>query len=283
MSDRFFSRFFKARLGNLEVTVSLNDRFERLSDAPRESGEEHFHAQYEIFFAGEIPLEIVVAGTPLRLCRAALCLPPFTPHVVRRREQVYCFCFEIRQTSGAEGDDSVYAVMRALLSDPTRPLAMSEDIYGDLHRLVTAYHTTSSLGEEMASALLRLVFFDLYESNAALTGEDEVASIHDYCTVIDQFIYTRYTERITLSTVAEALHLSTKQVSRIIRKKYRATLSGLLTEKRLQVAAQLLCDTDRSVSEIAATLFGRSNRYFYRLFSEKYGCSPLAYRKAAQK
>ncbi len=283
MENKFFSRFFKARLGNLEIAASLNSSLAMPTVRGEGDGrrDDHFHAQYELFVAGDEPLIIKIGETALSVRRAAVCIPPFTPHTVRRPQGTYCFCFEMRRVGNAEVEGAVYPTMQSLLSE-VRPLQIADTVYTDLWRLERAYHSTAVVDEQAVSALLRLIFWQLYEGNATVAATDGVAAVNDYCIVIDQIVNTRYTERITLSTVAEALHLSTKQTARIICKRYRATLSELLTEKRLQVAAALLRDGDRSVSDIASFLFGRSENYFYRLFRAKYGLSPLAYRKAAR-
>ena len=133
--------------------------------------------------------------------------------------------------------------------------------------------------EEKLKALLKLLFISLYENNVHADGIEENTAINDYCLVIEHFIHHHYTENITLATVAEALHLSTKQTSRIIRKRYHASLSELLNEKRLNVAAHLLKTSDIPIAQVASRIFYRSENYFFRLFKGKYGLSPLAYRK----
>ena len=57
------------------------------------------------------------------------------------------------------------------------------------------------------------------------------------------------------------------------------TLADLVKEKKLAIAKILLKNTDMKVSEIATQVNVGTENYFYMLFSQKYGLSPLQYRK----
>ena len=54
-------------------------------------------------------------------------------------------------------------------------------------------------------------------------------------------------------------------------------------ELKLKKAAKYLLYGDIPVNEISELLGFSSSAYFIKLFKQKYGCSPLAYRKQAQK
>jgi len=83
--------------------------------------------------------------------------------------------------------------------------------------------------------------------------------------------------------VANNIFLSEKQISRIIEKEYKCTFSELLTEKRLAIAEVLLKTTDMKISDIAAQAFYGTETYFYTIFKNKYGMSPLKYRNISKK
>ncbi len=85
------------------------------------------------------------------------------------------------------------------------------------------------------------------------------------------------------ATAAEQVALSTKQITRIIRKSYGTSFSALVADKRLAAAKMLLKNTTLSVGEIAERTFPGSESYFYTLFKKKIGCSPVAYRKTCEK
>ena len=80
--------------------------------------------------------------------------------------------------------------------------------------------------------------------------------------------------------MAEHVYLSTKQISRIIKKEYGCTLSQLVTDKKLAAAKKLLKDTDMKIGEIALAVNLGAENYFYLLFKKKYNQTPLQYRKS---
>ncbi len=266
------SRSYKIPVSASTVTVHLDSRFGREGDfsAEKSTVGEHFHTQYELFFVTG-RLTVCIEGECRSLTSGVLCLPPFTHHAVLLREGVYTLRITAREGEVAPP-----------LSETVKELSLSEFAAGLLPRLSLAGRKESATADAEVEALLFLLFLDLYEENVQRPRLAKLQAIDDYCSVIDHYVHVHYAEPVTLKTVAEALHLSTKQVSRIISGRYHSTLSALLNEKRLQVAAELLLSTELSVGAIAGRVFGRSENYFYRLFREKYGLSPLAYRKKAR-
>ena len=74
------------------------------------------------------------------------------------------------------------------------------------------------------------------------------------------------------------MYLSQKQVSRIVKKQYGCTFPELMNQKRMSVAVMLLKNTHLSVSEIAVRVGINNENYFYKLFKERCGVTPLKYR-----
>ncbi|MGH0033588.1 MAG: helix-turn-helix transcriptional regulator [Myxococcota bacterium] len=83
-----------------------------------------------------------------------------------------------------------------------------------------------------------------------------------------------------LSSFAERLGLSTRQVSRLFQEELGLTFREYVTELRLERASQLLARTDRSITEVAFESGWRSLSHFTTVFREKVGITPRAYRRA---
>lgn len=92
-----------------------------------------------------------------------------------------------------------------------------------------------------------------------------------------QYIEENYKEA-SLGWFAKQEEISIYQFSRLIRKQTGCTFKELLQTRRLVKAAQLLKQTQLPVSDIIAAVGYDNNSYFYRVFKEKYGCSPREYR-----
>jgi AraC-like DNA-binding protein len=90
----------------------------------------------------------------------------------------------------------------------------------------------------------------------------------------------RYREPLEVSTLARAAHLSSAHFSREFRHAFGETPHQYLLTRRLERAAELLRDTDRSVADICLAVGLRSVGSFTTSFSRTFGVSPTAYRAA---
>jgi AraC-like DNA-binding protein len=91
-------------------------------------------------------------------------------------------------------------------------------------------------------------------------------------------IDARYREPLDVQTVARAAHLSPAHFSREFRRAFGETPHQYLLTRRLERAAALLRDTDRSVAEICFIVGLRSVGSFTTSFGKAYGRTPTAYR-----
>jgi AraC-like DNA-binding protein len=90
----------------------------------------------------------------------------------------------------------------------------------------------------------------------------------------------RYREPLDVARLARAAHLSPAHFSREFRRAFGETPHQYLLTRRLERAAALLRNTDRSVADICLTIGLRSIGSFTTSFSRAYGRSPTAYRAA---
>ena len=93
------------------------------------------------------------------------------------------------------------------------------------------------------------------------------------------FIYRRYQDKLTLADIAAAGHVGRSKCCQMFRQYLQRTPIEYLNEYRLKVAACLLRDSPRSVTDIALSCGFRHLSYFSRTFFASYGCSPADYRK----
>src|SRR5947207_12100159 len=90
----------------------------------------------------------------------------------------------------------------------------------------------------------------------------------------------RYSEPLTVDDLAGAAGLSAAYFSREFRRAFGETPHRYLLTRRLERAAALLRNTDRSVAEICFGVGLRSLGSFTTSFGRAYGVSPAAYRAA---
>src|SRR5947207_3499068 len=90
----------------------------------------------------------------------------------------------------------------------------------------------------------------------------------------------RYREPLDVAALARAAHLSPAHFSREFRRAFGETPHQYLLTRRLERAAALLRQTDRSVADICLTVGLHSVGSFTTSFGRAFGLSPTAYRAA---
>jgi AraC-like DNA-binding protein len=90
----------------------------------------------------------------------------------------------------------------------------------------------------------------------------------------------RYRDPLDVRTLAEAAHLSPWHFSREFRRALGESPHKYLLTRRLERAAALLRNTDRTVTDICLTVGLRSVGSFTTSFGRAFGRSPTAYRAA---
>jgi AraC-like DNA-binding protein len=90
----------------------------------------------------------------------------------------------------------------------------------------------------------------------------------------------RYREPLDVATLARAAHVSPAHFAREFRRAFGETPHRYLLTRRLERAAALLRNTDRSVTDICLSVGLTSVGSFTTSFGKLYGMSPTAYRAA---
>ena len=91
---------------------------------------------------------------------------------------------------------------------------------------------------------------------------------------------SRFREPLDVPALARAARLSPAHFSREFRRAYGETPHQYLLHRRLERAAELLRNTDRSVADICFTVGLASVGSFTTSFGRAFGLSPTAYRAA---
>ncbi len=83
----------------------------------------------------------------------------------------------------------------------------------------------------------------------------------------------------TLEELSESTGYSTAYLSRLLKKNTGCNFKQLLQTRKLQQATYYLENTTLTTERIIEAIGYENSAYFYRKFSEKYGCSPREYKK----
>ena len=93
------------------------------------------------------------------------------------------------------------------------------------------------------------------------------------------YIQEHYTEKITLSMLADEFHLSEKYISWYFKEHFNISFIQYVSHLRMTKAKDLLLTTEQAVTEIAFSCGYPSVNFFIRSFKELHGITPLQYRK----
>ena len=147
---------------------------------------------------------------------------------------------------------------------------------GEIHHLDIREIGLSSHHLQTRIYLLQILQM-LYEAGALTKAE--TAGNSDMQKELLGYIQNHYTEKITLSMLAEEFHLSEKYISRYFVEHFYLPFSNYVLHLRLTHAKQLLETTEESVTEIALQSGFSNVSYFIRAFKNAYDKPPLKYRK----
>lgn len=95
-----------------------------------------------------------------------------------------------------------------------------------------------------------------------------------------RFIEDRWSEKLTLDTIARASGLNRGKLTRGFRDLFSCTVADAIVEERLGKAKQMLLVTDLPVSSIGYRCGYLNNASFARAFSRHFGVAPTRYRAA---
>lgn len=97
------------------------------------------------------------------------------------------------------------------------------------------------------------------------------------------YIHQHYFEKITLEDLAKSASVSKSEALRCFKGIVGQSPIKYLKEYRLQSAAQLILNTDYSISTICELCGFNDNSYFSKSFKEMYHCTPYEYKSAPQR
>lgn len=129
----------------------------------------------------------------------------------------------------------------------------------------------NNLISELMVQLLRLHMAERDQQHFLQLGNHKLSDILIY---IDN-----HCDSVTLDSVAETFHFHPSYLSKIIKNNTGLTFTNILQYTRLKQAALLLKNTQLSVTDIAHQVGYNNISYFYKLFQDKYGCTPAEYRE----
>lgn len=160
-----------------------------------------------------------------------------------------------------------------MLCRVSRELDIQTDKF-DKKRLLDQFNTIELL-DDYVNWIYKLI--DVYSNYVALRN----SSIDmEYVSKIKEYISSNIDNQISLNSVADHFKMNTSYLSTFFKEASGMNFSDFVVNKKLEKAAELLLSPNALDINKIADIIGYSNTtYFTKLFKEKYGMTPLQYRK----
>ena len=140
------------------------------------------------------------------------------------------------------------------------------------------YSTTEKQNPELAKSIIFSVLSIII--NTFLTNvSSEQLNTSDIFLHILQTMSSPHVLQSGIPALLKELNYSHGHMCRIIKACSGKTLLGVLTEKRMEHAANLLKTTDNKLTDIAAAVGYESLSHFVSVFKKEIGISPIKYKK----
>ncbi|MBQ8823372.1 MAG: helix-turn-helix transcriptional regulator [Lachnospiraceae bacterium] len=176
--------------------------------------------------------------------------------------------------------EAVFAgYVQPLLMGRRKALVKLTPEFGDLIRDICIIYEEGAFGYELRikQSLLH-IFYLLMKA-----GEDTMPGVQNSKSLLVKevldYIRVNYGEPISLSLLAEQVHVSREYLCRTFRALSGSTPIEFLNRYRIRQSTFLLSQTDKSISEIAQNCGFNHSSYYGKLFFEYMGCTPGEYRK----
>jgi len=237
----------------------------------------HCHAEYElhILLDGSCRLEVEDQQLTLQKGQGIL-LVPGEYHRPRSFWDGFCrFTLAFSPVT-----DALAQALAQVL--PTSRLFSAE---GSLQQLCAdifrEYAASNLYKQEQLQALLTLLIVQLMRRlSVGQSDEDSPDTLteHQRISRIDDFFEKNFMDSAGETDLAESLHLSRRQLDRVLKKNYGMNYRQKLIRARMDHAAWLLRTSCLRVSQVAQQVGYSSDSAFFQVFRRQFGITPSQYR-----
>lgn len=284
-------RIFSANLENAALRVMFDTQLPAAAEAgsltPRLNKPLHSHSFCEVFAVGKGTVTVLTEDGELKLGAGDLLfLPPGVRHIRQWMEaEASCVSLGFLWDSGRRQNLEGCPLYRPFFT-AAGPLKLTAA--PELVREVYALYRMPSVPQgswegiavvlRFATALLRIDRSRLELLTAAGAERREEPVGRDRTAQLEYILLTRFTEPLSMETLARELWISPRHLARLMQRRYGKNLHQVLTEYRMHLAGELLKTEELTVESIAAAVGISRKSTFYRAFREHYGMTPQAFR-----
>lgn len=259
----------------------------------------HRHDYFEVlFFASEASDQRIALREYVTRRGSIFFISPMTPHQVRFDANAACYVLYFDATFlspdvSDQGDIDMEMLARAPELAPfvyqhDLDFVLGQDslgrIQGMCDRMLAESNTARLCSKEVIRANLIMLLAEvtqLYEPQirALMHDRPPLGGSERHVKGVMRFIDRNLTGNATLSDAARSVAVSPNYLATLLKRETGKTYVELVTERRVERAAELLSFTNLRVSQIAGEAGFSDAEYFSRRFKQMTGLSPLQFRE----
>lgn len=254
----------------------------------------HFHPEYEIVLVTESTGKRFIGDNISNFKAGNLALiGPNLPHLYRNDESYY------KQASKQKATSVVVHFLPTSFGDNFLSLPESKKIKQLLEKSEKGLDITGKTNKIVSDKLIELTtlkgfarYLKLLEilqvlseskehqfiSGGSITGINEKES--ERMDNVLKFIMKNFSENISLADAAKIANMAENSFSRFFKQRTRKTFTNYVNELRLNHAAKLLIENNKSIVDVCYECGFNNLSNFHRYFKMMYDTNPLNYRKA---
>lgn len=183
----------------------------------------HYHTMYELFYADDDPITVYTIENTFHYTNCIVCIPPFFKHLTIRKPGLRILFTYDKTHPESPG----IAQFMNLFFSSTAPfrIVCDKKMRFLFNEIDCSFEVNNRLSDEVIKSLLVLIFTKIYDKHSLLEKDNHTPLNESYLIKIDDII-NDFQADVTLQYLADALHLSTKQTTRILKKKLQQKAFG---------------------------------------------------------
>lgn len=279
---------YHVHLENTIIRMLIDVPWEMEKNAALPPPTPHSHVCSELFVcgAGEIVLKTENGYLTLHSGDAAI-VPPGVYHVKYRTAPDttgHAISFQCIRKNTRDCTDLYRQFLPYISGRQILVYRQHPTLFADVQSILQTAETEKGFRPALllAELLLRNTTVPPEQENSREDPDEE--PVHGFRDIhrmlkLDQLLDNCYMQNYTIDAIADQLYISSRQLTRIVQKRYGKTLLQVIMDKRIQTAERLLVTTDMTIDKIAVAVGFSSSAGFYREFAKRYAATPAEYRR----
>lgn len=281
MNEKY--REFTFEIGNTEFNFYFDGGIVSRDKSYKSGLHSHNYCELIYVYKGKVGISSENESFVFNAGEAAV-IPENMLHTMKSLEDPYriAIAFSIRKLS--KKCENTYSQFEKIVSGSSVGKIDNEFCKSAFERLIKYYSGNFDYADELIkSCLCETVIIIknvlLANSCSVMPSLSQTDGYRNF--VIDSLLGMYYVSasQVSLETLSESLHLGKRQIEKIFKKTYGQTFREKAAELKMIHAKELICNTELSVSKVAAEVGYGSTNGFIKAFEKKYGESPNEYRK----